>query len=382
MPTEAANPKRVAIICQPDAFANAIRPPQIQRFLEQRGHVVSLVDTYWLSRASATPGSLGSKLPRWGLRTLGLYATEVASRLLTRRWGFGRRHLSYYLLLADHRLRRAILTATLPLDDFDLIICETSYDAGVLTAKTKARTMYDCPAPWADELYFEGRLTGRQHAALRRLEADVFERVDYLAFHWESYAHYAREKYPISGRNLWKLDFGCTASPERAQYADPLRIVYLGNLSARFNDPALLSRLAALYPHIDVYGGPPPDPRLGLNYRGYTPSLDVLRTYQVGLVTCSKDALRQYGFSSKHLHYLAYGLPVLAPAWRRHLDLLRGSVPYDEQNFVSVIDSLRDEQQWQAVSDEAYAQAKRLDWDHTLRPLEDMLATLPARQLP
>ena len=53
-----------------------------------------------------------------------------------------------------------------------------------------------------------------------------------------------------------------TASAERVTYATPLRIVYLGNLSATFNDTPLLGRLSAKYPHIDVYGGPPPDPEL------------------------------------------------------------------------------------------------------------------------
>jgi hypothetical protein len=106
----------------------------------------------------------------------------------------------------------------------------------------------------------------------------------------------------------------------------------------------------------------------------------VLRGYQIGLVTCSADPLRQYGFSSKHLHYLAHGLPVLVPAWRRHLDLLRGSVAYDEDSFLSVMRSLHDHGQWQALSDEAYAQAKRLDWDVTLRPLDDLLAAIPTRE--
>src|SRR5205814_9101370 len=132
---------------------------------------------------------------------------------------------------------------------------------------------------------------------MRGLEMQVFEGVDHLAFHWESYAWYALERYGISGRNLLTLNFGCTPSTSRAQFADPPRVVYVGNLSAGFNDTLLLSPLAAWYPHIDVYGGPPPDPRLGLNYLGYAPSLDVLGQYQLGLVTCRKDALRRDGFS-------------------------------------------------------------------------------------
>jgi hypothetical protein len=73
------------------------------------------------------------------------------------------------------------------------------------------------------------------------------------------------------------------------------------------------------------------------------------------------------------MHYLSYGLPVLAPTWRRGTAYLRGSVEYDEDTFLSVIDALSDEAEWRRVSDEAYAQAQRLSWDKTLRPLAAVL---------
>ncbi|MET9734068.1 hypothetical protein ABZZ79_26470 [Streptomyces sp. NPDC006458] len=373
-----AETRRVLVICQLDAYANGVKPFEIRRFLQERGHEAHLVDTYGLSRSPRGPGPLAGRLPAPSPRKAALYATEAASALLTRKWGFGRRHLSYYFLVAEHRLRRGILKRELPMDDYDLVICETVYDAGVLADVTTARTLYDAPAPWADEVYFDGRLSERQHQKLRRLETGIFEGVDHLALHWESYAHYAVERYGISGRNLMPLNFGCSPSEKRAEFADPPRIAYLGNVSAGFNDPALLARLSAQYPHIDVYGGPPPDSRLGLRYRGYAPSLDVLKEYQLGLVTCTKDPLRRDGFSSKHVHYLAHGLPVLVPTWRRRLDLLRGSLPYTEESFRSVVDAMRDKDRWQAASDEAYAQATRLSWNETLRPLERLVGGRPA----
>jgi len=371
--------KRVLVICQLDQYANGLKPVAIEQFLVKRGHDVRVVNTYYLSRASSSRSSFARKLPSLRPTKTLLYATELAALLLTRRWSLGRRRLSYQLLVADHRLRSTILRSSLALDEFDLVICETPYDAGVLTYDTSAVTFYDCPAPWTDELYYDGRLSGRQLAKLRRRELEIFEGVDYLAFHWESYTRYALEQYGISGRNLFTLNFGCEPSVERARFADPPRIAYVGNLSAGFNNTPLLARLAAQYPHIDVYGGPPPDPSLGLNYLGYAPSLDILREYQLGLVTCSKDPLRRDGFSSKHLQYLAYGLPVLVPAWRRHLDLLQGSIPYTEETFGSVISALNDEKRWQLASDEAYGQAVRLDWERTLRPLEALLTDLGHR---
>jgi hypothetical protein len=366
------DPKRVLIVCQLDAYANGLIPVEIERFLRRSGHEVRLVNTYYLGRGSGAPGSLRTKLPPLELKRCALYAVEAASVLFTRRWNFGRRRLSYYVLVADWRLRRSILGSLLPLDDFDLIICVHPHDAGLLTIDTSAYTLYACPTPWADELYFEDRLTKWQHEKLRRLETGLFESVDHLAFWWESYARYALDYYGISGRNLMTLNIGCSPVAQRADFGTPPRVVYLGSLSSRFIDLPLLSRLAKVYPHIDVYGGPPPDPALGLNYLGWA-SPTVLQQYQIGLITCTQDQLRRNGFSAKHLEYLAYGLPVLVPVWRRHLDLLRGSVPYSERTFASVISTLSNEEEWRRVSDEAYAQAQRLTWDKTLRPLKTLL---------
>jgi hypothetical protein len=367
--------RRVLIVCQLDGYANGVRPGQIEAFVRKWGNDVRLVDTFSLSRASSSRRSFANKLPRPGFRRAALYAIELASLLFTRRWGFGRRHLSYYLLVADCRLRASLLASLLPLDDFDLVICETPHDAELLEVPTSAATLYDCPTPWADELYFEGRLTQRQHVRLRRREAALFESVDHLAFHWESYARYAVDRYGVNGRNLITLNWGCTPAAQRVEFDSPPRIVYFGSLGGRSLDLPLLSRLSKTYPHIDVYGGPRPDPSLGLNYLGYAPPA-VLQRYQLGLITSTDDELRLYGFSAKHPQYLAYGLPVLVPASRRYLELLRGSVPYDEQTFPAVVDALSDRDEWQRMSDEAYAQAQRLAWDETLRPLKVLLDEL------
>jgi hypothetical protein len=360
---------RVIVICQLDRYANGLKPVEVERFLSSRGHQVQLANTYHLSRAHA-----GSRLPSPRPRRLGLYLVELGASL-NRRWGWGRRHLSYYFVVADVRLRAAILARSLPLEDADLVICETPYDAAVLVENRSARTLYDSPTPWADELFHEERLTVAQLDRLRQLEMEVFENVDHLAFHWQTYADYAVRHYGITGKNLLTLNFGCTPSPIRAKFAKRPRIVYLGSLGARFINLPLLSQLAAQYGNIDVYGGPPPDPALGLNYLGYADP-DVLLGYQAGLITCTRDELRCEGFSAKHLQYLAHGLPVLVPEWRRHLDLLRGSVPYNEANFADVVAALSEEAAWRRLSDEAYAEAERRSWDRSLAPLEDLLAEL------
>lgn len=366
--------KRVLLIAQVDGYANGVKPTAVDRFLRDQGHDVVFVNTYYLSRASAKRGSLGNRLPRPGVRRLGVYVVEGAT-VLTRRWSFGRRRLSYYLHVLDYKLRRSLLRSTLRPDEFDLVICEHPQDAGLLTTKTSAHTFYDCPDPYADELYDEGKLTKRQHMKFRRMETELFESVDALSFSWESYARYALSHYGISGRNLRQLNWGCTPAAKRARYSDPPRVVYLGSLSSQYINLPLLSRLSKLYPHIDVYGGPTPDPSLELNYLGWAPPT-ILGDYQFGLITCTKDELRRDGFSAKHLDYIAYGLPVLVPVWRRHMELLRGSIPYDEDDFGSVVKAFSSEEAWQRKSDEAYAQAEALTWEKTLSPLGAMLRDL------
>lgn len=360
------------IVCQIDAYANALKPAAVKEFLEERGHDVRLVDTYHLARASSDTASVLNKLPALQPTRALLYLVKALSSLVARRRGLVRRSLSYHLLIAEHRLRKRILRTLLELEEFDIVICETPQDSGVLTAPRSARTLYDCPTPWADELYYEERLTRRQHRAFRALEAKLFDTVDVLSFHWESYARHVLDHYETSGDNLITLNFGCTPAPERAAFDTPLKIVYLGSLSSRFIDLPLLARLTRLYPHIDVYGGPEPDPRLRLNYLGYAPPT-ILSRYQAGLITCTKDELRRNGFSAKHLEYFAHGLPVLVPAWRRHLELLPGSIPYVEHSFRSVVDELSRECEWRRASDVAYEQAHRYSWEKTLRPLETVL---------
>jgi hypothetical protein len=374
-----AGGRRVLLVCQLDGFGNGWRSSEIRRFLERQGHEVRVVNTYYLSRASNDSSSPLCKLPSPAPLKAALYAVEAASLVLTRRWAFGRRHLSYYAIRADCRLRRSILRSSLPLDEFDLVMVVTPHDAELVKVSTTARMVYDCMTPWADELSYEGRLTERQHRTLRRYETVLLEGADLLTFAWESYARYAAAHYGISLRNLLQLNCGCVPSETRAQFADPPRVCYLGSLSSRFIDLPLLSRLSRMYPQIDVYGGPEPPASMGINFKGWA-SPEVLKEYQFGLITCTKDELRRDGFSAKHLQYMAYGLPILVPAWRRHLDLLRGSVPYTEDGFLDTLASLSDRTAWQRVSEDAYAQAQLLTWDTTLRPLDDTLRETPSRR--
>jgi hypothetical protein len=348
-----------------------VRPRQIVRHLSRRGIRTVLLDTRSLSRAAADPTSARYRLPSWRPVRAALYVVEVLVWLAGRR-PRTRRGLSYGLLVAEQELRRRILRRPIAQVGADLVICEVPQDSTALRDVRSGLTLYDCPTPWADELRDEGRLTVRQHARMRARERAVFDAVDLLTFHWRTYGWYAREHYGIRGDNLRVLDWGCHPAEVRARHQTPVRIVYLGSLSSRFIDLSLLAALTRAYPHIDVYGGPPPDPALGLNYCGWSPP-SVLADYQLGLVTCTRDDLRREGFSAKHLDYLAAGLPVLVPRWRRHLDLLRGSVPYDVESFAETVGRFADAAVWQATADEAYAQSRACAWERTLQPLDAMV---------
>lgn len=366
---------RIVLMGKLDGFANSQKINNIRRHLESRGHDVTLINTYALSRASDDATSIGRLLPAPRPVRLLLFLAEWVQKLAGKN-AWARRHLSYRCIVVENRLRRHILGRVLRGLPADLVIAAGAQDAEALLDVDDATTWYDCQTPWADELYDEERLTPRQHTRMREREGHLFESVDHLSFTWRTYGWYAVEQYGISGKNLETLDTGCEPGRPRVKHSDPPRIVYLGLLSMRFINLPMLSRLSRLYPHIDVYGGPEPDPELGLNYLGYAdPS--ILGEYQLGLITCTDDELRRQGMSGKHLDYLSVGLPVLVPRWRRRLDLLEGSVPYDETDFLDIVESFRDPAHWQQVSDIAYEQAQRLAWDNTLRPLDDVLATIP-----
>jgi hypothetical protein len=87
-------------------------------------------------------------------------------------------------------------------------------------------------------------------------------------------------------------------------------------------------------------------------------------------VTCTKDDLRRHGLSADHFHYLAHGLPVVAPAGGKDVERLRGTIAYEEETFRPIVDGLSDESRWRRLSNAAHEHAQALAWDGTLRPLK------------
>jgi len=256
---------------------------------------------------------------------------------------------------------------------FDAVICTSFPHAYLLTKDQPFVKIYDCPTPAVDELEQSGEHDEAVISGLRDMEMEIYRESDHVVFHWKTYEEYVRRHW-YDGANMTTLSYGCHPKEVRAEFAAPPRAVYMGYLGGYWADLDLLARLGRQgVCEIDVYGFPRPKRRLGLDYRGFEDGTEVLASYQLGLITCSKDPLRCHGFSAKHIEYISYGLPVLAPEWREHLDLIRGSVPYSEEGFGDAVASLSDEENWTKMSDLAYEQAKALDWELTLSGLERMV---------
>ena len=312
---------------------------------------------------------------------LALYLVQLASLLFTRRWKFGRRHLSYPLVRADLRLRRSILRSSLPLDDFDMVIGEHPAESELVFGPDFGADALRLHDPVGRRALLRGHADRATSTAAPAPRGRDDRGVDLLSFSWETYAPYSVEHYGISGRNFCQLNWGCTPVTAAASASsDPPRIILLSSLSSNFINLPLLSRLSKLYP-IDVYGGPPPDPALGINYLGWAPP-SVLRRLPARSHHLSKDPLRRNGFSAKNTA-VHRARPARADAGmaRAHAPaprlgpLRRGELPS------TVIERLSDEDEWQRVSDEAYAQAQELAWEKTLEPLDRALRDSGYRHL-
>ena len=259
---------------------------------------------------------------------------------------------------------------------YDAIIGVESLLSYVLTRDLSCLKIFSWEAMLADEFYFESRR--KKHfdigriRQIRKMELEICEKSDYIVFPWETTENFVR-KYIYDGPNLVTIRYGCYPQSKPVQYFFPPSIVSVGGLQGYCQNAGLLAYLTGISPYvIDAYGNRP-EKKHKMNYKGFAPSLDVLYNYQFGLNTLSKDIFRRNHFSSRVLAYLAYGLPVLSPDWMKLSHGLKGCLPYNENNFVDLVDQYSDRREWEKLSKEAHAQACELDWNITLKPLEKII---------
>src|SRR5436190_16953066 len=101
--------KKIIIICFLDGFANSIRPVEVKKFLETRGHEVTLQDTFSLERMSKNKESLLHKLPGLTPLKISLYFIRLLSHLQQKYFPVLTKHIYYYFLIANMKLRAQIL---------------------------------------------------------------------------------------------------------------------------------------------------------------------------------------------------------------------------------------------------------------------------------
>jgi hypothetical protein len=256
----------------------------------------------------------------------------------------------------------------------DLVICETNAVIDFVTLPRTAKVqVLDLPCPWAEELYYGGHLTERGFQKMKAHEVEAYRQADALSFHWHTYSNFVK-KSKYNGNNIIDMGYGTDKKRVVAKYANRPRIIFLGKLDGYWVNMKLLEEIVKLCPNVDVYGGPQPPEHVNVNYRGYAPTLDVMADYQFGLTTITDDELRKNSFSSKHLEYASYGLPVFTPSWRRDSKLDASSIYYDNaHDLVKKLEKYSSRDEWHKKHDDAMKTAGDLSWDKAFTELDELL---------
>ena len=363
--------KKIAIICILDGSANSIMPENIKKYLTKKGHDVQLVNTIHINKLLRSEKDFSYFNVKVLFTLIANFVVSACLILQEKYFKWTRKYFYYYLLLFSMKCRAFLLKEYFKNKKFDLIIGESQIDSGYFLYNASCTTLYNCATPWADELYFGNEITEKQYYKFLNLEKTIYKSINYLSFHSDVYADYVK-KYFYKGKNIIMLHTGTHKKAFKAKYKLQPRIVYMGYLGGYWINLPLLSRLSKLYKNIDVYGFPAPPKKYGLNYKGYA-STDVLKDYQFGLITISKDKLRSEGFSQKHIEYLSHGLPVLIPEWRENAKKLKGSILINEDNFVKLTEQYSKKEAWLKKSKDALLQSKIYDWDTVLKPLDKIV---------
>lgn len=348
--------KHIAILCSLDMFANTVRPLELKKQLIKKGYKVSLISNTELIE------NISSKLifvkQTRHERAIYSYFDKMIN---------GKLYFIYLLLVLNFRARK--LKKLIKEQSFDLLIIENHLQAFVAKYALNVPYILDLDVPYFDELYYTNKIDKWSYRKLISIYKDIYRKAKNVNFQWHTYSDYVKKTY-YNGSNFIEFNFGCHQKSKllKAKFNKNPKIICMGYLGGKWVNLPLLSRLSKLYP-IDVYGGPEPDNKWGLNYRGYAPTTDILSQYQFGLITISDDKLRRSSFSSKHLEYISYGLPVLTPEWRFDKILQKTSIYYNEKNFVKKIKDYSSEKKWQEISAMSFKTARKLNWISTLRPL-------------
>lgn len=256
---------------------------------------------------------------------------------------------------------------------YDAIICVETLFADILTKNLNCLKIFSCESLESEEKYYSGNYKFEDIYNIREKEYEIMDSADYVVFPWKTTEKYVK-KYIYNDKKLLTIKYGCYPKNNKPDYFYPFYLISLGSLKWYWSNKELLSHITknSTY-NIHAYGKFKPEEKYKINYMGFAESMDILYKYQFGINTISKDIFRKNHFSSRIINYLAYGLPVLFPEWQEFPKELEGCVPYNEHNIDDVIENYSPKEKWEKLSTEAKNQGLKLDWNHTLKPLEKIV---------
>lgn len=343
-----------------DLMATGERGRAIVRFLRERSHEVDVIapSSDRLQDFARFRFSLWSRLRRRAL----------LQRSLPHLWDY----------IADE------LEPRLRAGRYDAIIARAQPVAHVLTRPLDSVKIVDVANVGFLELYHSAGQDLSELEIYYEKEMAAYRAVDYILSPHELWTEFfCRNVY--SSEKVVSVRLGCYLSDSVARYSRKPRIVYAGSYG-QIQDPYLLSLLARRSPFpIDCYGSRSPNYSFlpcKLNYLGCRDNTDFLADYQFGLITVSRDRLRENSPATKFGYYFACGLPVLFPEWMKEGHTYEAAIPYNEENFVDQVASVaEDESRWHWLSEVARETAEILTWDQVLAPLAGLLESEPARRV-
>lgn len=362
--------RKAVIISTPDSYANGVKPKHLKSFLERRGFRVEILQGAHRTsmRGILDNLSISNRKLNYLWNVFAMTATKLLPTGRLHRWAASRVKMMRFDMYGQITHKRLKLMSP------DLIICESNVDIGfVLLDRVADVQILDLPCPLAEELYYGNSIDEVSYEKYKALEVAAYEKADALSFHWHTYADYVK-KTKYNGDNFIDMGYGTDIKGKTATYSKRPQVIFLGLLKGYWVNLPLLEALCEVYPNIDVYGGPKPPDGSRINYKGYAPSLDVMAEYQFGLTTITGDELRKNSFSSKHLEYISYGLPVFTPSWRKDRKLDDSSIYYDDvDDFVRQLQLYSSEPEWQKKHEAALSTANQTSWDRAFEALGELV---------
>jgi len=358
-------PRPITIINKDDSGANQQRSQAFFSFLTKHHHYVTTLDSH-----QEFQKVIASR------RNLFIYGWPLLKYRLLKSY-YTHHHIDIYpkLLVETMILKSMILNRFLQNNKTTLAIVQYPEDMLIAIKQNRPyKTLYDSPTIFSSELEQSQIFPKDTIVQIKKYEKNVFQKSDYISFHWYSFKKLAKQ-LGYRTKNSLNLNWGCHKQNSISIFKKPVKIIHLGKLNSYWVNPKLLSDISR-YHQIDIFSYEKPHPtfypKLN-NFKSYLKNETKISNYQFGLITLSKDKLRSEGFSAKHLLYLSFGLPVLCPEWRKDQLLKKATIYYNEKNIDTQIKKYSQKKYWLSKHKQALKISKNLYWDSTLKPLLNII---------